>query len=497
MYHYGTCKPETNERMIDGVLREFLGLCEYPHRSGNSGPIADYLEKRLTELGAAEIKRDAFDNLSAFFPPSPGMEQAPEIILQGHTDMVCAVKAGSGYEPDRDGILAVVDGDTLRSDGRSSLGADCGLGVAVALYLMSRQELSHGAVRLLLTSDEEIGLVGAQKLDDTWLAGAKYLLNTDGFHLGDAVVSSAGGRRESYAKKIRFTNATGKKAYRLRLQGFAGGHSGYDIHKNRANAIKLMSIFLGELREKFPYELALLEGGISHNAIPYRCESVLVLKEEDVTALEHEVFHLTQNLSDLYSVSDPGGFARLEETEMPAQVWTKECRDSVIDLCILIYNGVFATNSRIPELVDASSNLGRIDLRQDGWLEVLVMVRCAVDAREDMIAIQHKRAAAMTGFTVTVKGYKGWPMAPENPLAEKLSAIYEAQTGRPLHITAVHIGLETSVLYQKNPHLQIVSAGTDILNPHSLDEHVPIYKIPPYVKLLWGLLLEIGQEKGS
>ena len=495
MYPYGLCKPETNEKIIDGVLHEFLGLCEYPHGSGNCKAIADYLEKRLAELGAVEILRDAAENLSALFLASPGMEQAPEIILQGHIDMVCAVKAGSGYQPEKDGILAVVEGDVLRSDGRSSLGADCGLGVAVCLYLMSRKELRHGPVRLLLTSDEEIGLAGVQKLSDAWLAKAKYLLNTDGFHLGDAVVSSAGGRRESYVKKIRMTKPTSKKAYRLRLQGFAGGHSGYDINKNRANAIKLMSIFLGELREKIPYELAFLEGGVSHNAIPFRCESVLVLREEDAAELQHEVFHLTQNLSDLYSVSDPGGYVKLEETEMPTQVWSKDCRDHVIDLCILIYNGVFATNPRIPSLVDASSNLGRIDMREDGWLEVLVMVRCAVDAREDMIAMQHKRAAAMTGFTVTVKGYKGWPMAKENPLAEKLSHIFEEQTGHPLHITAVHIGLETSVLYQKNPHMQIVSAGTDVLNPHSLDEHVPISKIPPYVKLLWGLLLEVGQEK--
>lgn len=495
MYNYGNFKPETDDKLIDGVLGEFLRLCDYPHASGKTGAIADYLQERLKQLGANSVQRDHFNNLVADFPATSDNKGAPKIILQGHIDMVCAVKKGSGFRPESDGVLAVVEGDVLRSDGRSSLGADCGLGVAVILYLMSQNKLLRGPVRLLLTSDEEIGLAGAQKLDDRYLQDAKYLINTDGFHLGDVVVSSASGRRETYVKKPSFTKPAGKKAYRIVLDGFAGGHSGYDIGKNRANAIKLMSIFLGELREKIPYGLASFSGGVSHNAIPYRSEAVIEIREEDVPILEKELFHLTRNLMDLYSVSDPGGFVKKEPIEMPEKIWKKECRDAVLDLCILIYNGVFSTNPRLPEKVDSSSNLGWIGLDENGYIEVCVMVRCSVDAGEDMIAIQHSRAASMTGFMMTVHGYKGWPMARENPLAQKLSRIYREQTGKPLHITTVHIGLETSVFYQKNPKLQIISTGTDIFNPHSLDEHVPVSKIPPYVKLLWAALLEIGKEE--
>ncbi|CUP26490.1 hypothetical protein HMPREF0995_00711 [Lachnospiraceae bacterium 7_1_58FAA] len=170
-------------------------------------------------------------------PPAPGRASAPRLILQGHLDMVCAVRPGSGWNPLTDPVAVVVEGGFLRSDGRSSLGADNHLGNAAALWLLSTGAVNHGPLRLLFTTAEEVGLEGAKEVAPDWLAGAEYLLNTDGFHLGRAVVGSASGRRETWAAPLDAGPAPALPAWRLTLSGGRGGHSGDDINRGRANPL--------------------------------------------------------------------------------------------------------------------------------------------------------------------------------------------------------------------------------------------------------------------
>lgn len=484
----------TDRAIIGGVTAEFFALCRYPHSPWHEGALADYLSARLRELGAV-VRRDAHDNLLADFSPTEGMEGLPLLVFQGHMDMVCAVAPGSGYVPERDPIAAAVKDGMLRSDGRSSLGADCNLGNAAVLYLLSRA-LPHGPLRFLLTVAEETGLQGAKLVEAPWLSGVKYLVNTDGFKLGRAVISSAGGRRESYTRKLTTTLRKGAIAFEISLTGFLGGHSGYDINKGRGNAIKLLALFLGELRESVDYDLADLEGGHAHNAIPQQARAVITAHRAFAPAVAHAVEHLRGSLSKILRKTDPGVRVSLREVPPPERVWSHAARDGTLDLISLLYNGVFAMRDDMPGQVSASCNVGRVLVNDEHQIEVDCFIRCAVDFNEEILAFQHARAARLTGFKCAASGYPGWMGDAENPLARLMARVYRRQTGGELEIAAVHVGLEPSVLGALNPEMVMVSTGPDILFPHSTEERAPVASLPPYVRLLAGTLTEIGKQGG-
>lgn len=480
-----------DKTVCDGVIRQFQAICAYPHGSWHEEPLVDYLEALCRSRGWTTI-RDTYNNLRADVPATPGMERAPLVVLQGHTDMVCAVAPGSGYRPAEDPIVTAVEDGVLRSDRRSSLGADNNLGNAAVLYLLSRP-VRHGPLRLLFTVAEEVGLQGAKRVDPAWLEGGRYLINTDGFTFGQAVISSAGGRRETYTKKLHTVPRAGGHAFAIRLSGFLGGHSGYDIHKGRGNAIKLLALFLGELREQVDYDLADFRGGHAHNAIPLEAEAVITADRAFAAPLAMAVERLRSNMARLFSHTDPDIQVSLREVPPPERVWNRGSRDSTLDLAALLYNGVFAMHDSLPGQVSASANLGRLYVNDRREIELDEFIRCAIDFSEEILGFQHARAAKLTGFHVQADSYPGWLGDADNPLARAMAKVYRRQTGGKLDITAVHVGLEPSVLGAKHPGLTMISSGPDIVNPHSTDEHAPIDTLAPYVRLLAGTLEELAR----
>lgn len=483
-----------DEAVIDGVLSEFLPLCQIPHPSRREEAIARFLAARLRERGWTVEMDEAF-NLRADLPATPGREGAPLVAIQGHTDMVCAVRRGSGYRPEQDPVVAVREGDILRTDGKSSLGADCNMGNAAALWLLTRP-VPHGPLRLLLTAAEEVGLEGVSRMDPAWLDGVQFLMNTDGFRLGDLVVSSAGGRRETYTRALHTVLRRHKTAFRLSFQGFLGGHSGYDINLGRANPLKLMALVLGELRETVDYELADLTGGHGHNSIPMDCSATIVIDPPFVPALARAVSHVSNDMRAFYGRKDPDGRLDLAEVAPPERVWTEQCRDSTLDLLSLLFTGVYAMHDTIPDRVSASSNLGMVCTEGDR-IEVRTFLRCTIGFSEEILAFQHARAARSTGFELTSTGYPGWPGDETNPLARRLARIYRRVNGSKARITAVHAGLETSLLAAKNPGMVMVNLGPDIFNPHSTEEQVRLSSLPPLVRLMAGALEELSAPKSA
>ena len=222
------------EAITRGIVHTFRILSRRPRPSRHEEAAGEELDAYLRGLSPV---RDGAGNRMADVPPAPGRGRAPRLILQGHLDMVCAVRPGSGWNPLTDPVTVVEEGGFLRSDGRSSLGADNHLGNAAALWLLSTGAVNHGPLRLLFTTAEEVGLEGAKEVAPDWLAGAEYLLNTDGFHLGRAVVGSASGRRETWAAPLDAGPAPALPAWRLTLSGGRGGHSGGDINRGRANPL--------------------------------------------------------------------------------------------------------------------------------------------------------------------------------------------------------------------------------------------------------------------
>lgn len=455
------------ERITAGILAEFEGLSRRPHGSWNEEAESAYLAGRLRELGLAPVADEIF-NLMADVPATPGFEHAQKVIVQGHMDMVCAVAPGSGFDPKRDRVSAMVENGVLRTDGRSSLGADNNLGNAAVLWLLARGNISHGPLRLIFTVAEEVGLAGAKEVSPAWLEGARYLINTDGFHLGRAVVSSAGGRREYYRRSLDTAFTRGARAYRVTLSGFPGGHSGEDIDKDRPNPLRLLAGKLLELADG--WELAEFSGGTGLNVIPAWASAVVVLPE---------------------GMAPQEGW--VPETALPERVWSEACKRGTLELITGLYNGVYGWHKDFPGIVSASGNVGLAEVKE-GVVEVSTFLRCTRFADEETLAVQNLTLAGRTGFGQTVARFPSWQGDASNPLALLMAEVYHAQTGMEMEITAVHVGLEPSFFQEKAPDLIMVSTGPDIIDAHSIHERAPLASLPPYAALLTGTLERLASE---
>ncbi|MGN0968450.1 MAG: M28 family peptidase, partial [Oscillospiraceae bacterium] len=435
---------QTDQTILDGVLAQFYELCRRPHPSWGEGPLADYVEDLLRRRGLSPV-RDEWNNLMADIPATPGRRNAPRVIVQGHLDMVCAVKPGSGYEPAISPVTPVVENGVLRSDGNSSLGADNNLGNAAVLWLLG-QYAPHGPVRVLFTVAEEVGLQGAKHVDPSWLAGATYLINTDGFALGKAIVSSAGGLRETFSRPLETVPRRKNAAFALKLTDFPGGHSGYDIHRGRPNPIQLAALFLKPGCGQVDYELLRLSGGHAHNAIPMDCTALLAVEEKDVALLQKKVQNFSELFSLVYGIWGRMELTRLEEG--PDRAWTTDCRDKVLEALAELTVGVYAWRDEEKEQVSASANLGRVEQTEDA-VAVSCFIRAARQEDQKALEDRHTQTMARAGFSCQSDGYPGWPEREENPLADTLAAVWKDLTGRAMVIEAVHVGLEPSVLGAK------------------------------------------------
>lgn len=465
----------SKQRITQGVLDQFVQMCRHPHPSYGEKPLADYVERLLRERGLSPL-RDEWNNIVADVPASLGREDAPLTVIQGHLDMVCAVKPGSGYDPKTSPVAAVVKDGWLCSDGNSSLGADNNLGNAAVLWLMD-QNVPHGPVRLLFTTAEEVGLQGAKRVEPRWLEGASYLINTDGFLLGSAVVSSAGGLRERFVRALAEEKPSKQAVFRLELTGFPGGHSGYDIHRGRINPIGALAGFLRRL--PMEYDLLSLEGGHAENAIPMNCTALLAVEPQDSAALRTRAEELSKELS-----GPNGGQVRLEQADCTGKgAWTVSDRQAVLDILCGLFVGVYAWRDRGKNQVSASANLGYIRQEQ-GQVVVSGFIRACHQEEEDALSLMHGQTAQSSGFTVERDAYPGWPERPGNRLTETLVTAWKKVTGTALELTAVHVGLEPSVLGAKNPQMLMVSTGPTILDPHSVDERAPLDGLADYVCLL-------------
>ena len=474
----------TDFDILDGILSQFAQLCRHPHPSYGEGPLADYVEELLTQRGLSPL-RDSWNNIMADLPATPGREGAPLTVIQGHLDMVCAVKPGSGYDPATSPVVPVVVDGVLRSDGNSSLGADNCLGNAVALWL-TEQDIPHGPVRLLFTTAEEVGLQGAKRVDPAWLEGAAYLINTDGFILGKAIVSSAGGLREQFSHPTQRTPRTKAAAFSLKLTGFPGGHSGYDIHRGRINPIRLAAQWLRQL--PMEYELLTLQGGHAENAIPMDCTALLAVDEDDVPALIQAAEDLARSAQ-----GELGGTVELTRTETDqTDSWSRSLRDGTLAMLTGLFAGVHSWRNEAAEQVSASSNLGWVR-EENAQVSLSCFVRASRQEDEDAIAAQHTQTAAEHGFDRRTDAYPGWPEKPGNRLTETMVRVWKELTGAHMEVDAVHVGLEPSVLGAKNPAMLMVNTGPEIYDPHCLDERAPLAGLADYARLLAGTLDGLSQ----
>ena len=440
------------------VWEQFDAITRVPRPSKKEGRIIEFLVD-FARKHNLEYKKDAIGNVVMRKPATPGFENRPTVILQSHMDMVCEKNSDVEFDFDRDPIRTRIDGGWVRAEG-TTLGADCGIGMAAALAVMLDETVEHGPVEALFTVDEEIGMLGAAALDMSGLQG-RVLLNIDSEDEGILTVSCAGGATSCLTVPVKRVPVQGN-AWRVGVRGLTGGHSGVEINKGRANANKVLAAALQGL----PVTLCSIAGGSKDNAIPRASEAVVVSEADDFAAL------FAANAAK----------AALPETEQHAEFYCEPAgagemlaeSEAVLGLLNAVPNGVQAMSSDIPGLVQTSLNLGILTTDADA-VRLTFSVRSSVNREKFGLIDQLKALAARFGGSYSETGeYPAWEYQKDSRLREVMVEVFEAQYGRKPVVEAIHAGLECGIFSDRLPGLDAVSFGPQMHDIHTSRERLDI-----------------------
>lgn len=450
------------------VFRWFYEINQHPRSSGNEKEVSDFLVQFAKDRNL-EVYQDEILNVIIKKPGTPGYENSEPLIIQGHMDMVCVKTDDSNHNFDTDPIEMIVEGDVLRAN-NTTLGGDDGIAVAYGLAILDADDIPHPPLELLVTTNEETGMDGAMALTADHLTGTR-LLNLDTEVEGDFLVSCSGGSNIDLSFDIA-REANSSKAYKLSISGLKGGHSGVEIDKQRANAIKLAARLLYLV--KADVRLASFVGGIKHNAVPGNAEVVFATDKFD--SLKEGLDALVADLKEEYRVEDPG--LTISFTEVTAdQVYTKDLSDSVIDMIMALPDGVQYMSKDIEGLVQTSLN-NSVILENDGKLVLTTSVRSASSSslREilNRVTIIANRMGAVTR---EYSSYPAWQYEAVSPLRDIAEKIYVEMYGKEPNITSIHAGLECGLLKGILPNTDMISYGPSIFDAHTPKEHMYISSV--------------------
>ncbi len=468
----------------------FLELSRIPRGSKNEAAAARWAAEQARALGL-EVLTDAAGNVLARKPATPGKEGRPGIALQAHLDMVCEKNEGTAHDFLRDGIQVVRDGEVLRARG-TTLGADNGVGVASALAVLADKDLSHPALEVLLTIDEETGLTGANAVQPGWLRSPR-LLNLDSEEEGELTIGCAGGVDTVAQRPVVFTApGDGRKAMRLKVYGLKGGHSGIDIAAGRGNALRLLGQILTQVVKAHDLQLAAVKGGNKRNAIPREAAAVVHVEPSHLAALSGDVARLAREWGAALGAFDPGLAVSLEP--LPAgdpaarRVLSPADAEALIGLLLAGPHGVEAMSPDIAGLVQTSTNMGVAETGER-TVEVTFLTRSSIDASKAALAARIAAIARLAGFeTHGSNGYPGWKPEPGSAIVKLVDGVHRELFGKPMVVKAIHAGLECGILGGKYPGMEMASIGPSMWDVHTPDEHVSIPSVQSFWRLLTGVL---------
>jgi dipeptidase D len=473
---------------IDHILERFEQISSVPRGTKQEARIRTWLQDWAA--GHDLLSRtDAVGNLVLVIPGSPGYEQKPPIILQGHMDMVWQKTADSQHDFTRDPIRILRDGDWLKAD-RTTLGADNGIAIALMLALAEDAGAAHPPLEFLFTVEEEVGVVGADNLDPGMLAG-RTLINLDSEEDGVFTIGCAGGCTVFLRLPVAWEPAgSGYEFFRLQLSGLQGGHSGGDIHKHRANANKVLARALAYMEAEAAIRLARLQGGTVRNAIPRDAEAILACERGKSGLCRQRLSEFHAIAAREYASTEPGLTFALEPVAAPAQVVSLADSKQMIRLVLALPNGVVEMSAEMDGSVETSNNVGIIELLEDGF-HVTSNQRSSVASRLEEITSRVEAIAQLAGAT-TLRNKMTLPWQPDrqSPLLKKCLQVYEAHFGEKPVVETTHGGLECGILSLRCGGLDAISLGPTIVNPHSPDERLFV----PSVTRVWSLLLALLQS---
>lgn len=454
-----------------GFWPAFAALAAIPRCSGQEKAVLDFIKTQAEAAGLA-WKQDKTGNLAVQVPASPGRENRPVAVLQGHVDMVCEKNRDKTHDFSCQGIDLVVDGDWLKADG-TTLGADNGIAVAYMLDLFTTKEPAHGPLECLFTVDEETALTGALQLDPALLTG-KLLINLDSEDEGVFTIGCAGGVNTTGQVPLDW-QADSRTPWQLALTGLPGGHSGVNIHEGRGNALKLLASLLLDFRQQAKtWTLTNFEGGDKHNALPREAFASLCLDSADLELLKKSLPLWQEQIRQ--EMPQHGRLARLELTAAAGtgKALTAAATDKLLRTLAALPHGPMTMSPLVPGLVETSTNLAAVKFK-DGNLQVLTSQRSSRRSLQDAVSRSVAAVLALAGGTShTGDGYPAWTPRADSPLLEHCKALWKKRTGKDPVVEVIHAGLECGVIGDKIPGMDMISLGPDLREVHTPGEKLSI-----------------------
>lgn len=468
------------------VFEQFAKINLIPRPSKREMKMIEYLKDFGATHGLETIV-DETGNVLIRKPATPGYENRKTVILQSHMDMVCDKLVDTEFDFDKDAIQTYIDGEWLCAKG-TTLGADDGIGCAIELAILDSEDIEHGPIECVFTRDEETQLTGAMGMKAGFMNG-DYLINLDSEDEGQIFVSCAGGRSTIATFDITREDApTGYFFMEASVKGLIGGHSGDDINKKRANAIKLLTRFIYNEMQKTDLRLATFNSGKLHNAIPRDGKIVFAVPAADKEMVKADFNIFVAKVEDEYHVTDTAMEFGLGSTEA-TKVIEKAIGRNIVFALQAVDNGVFAMcqDEALSWLVETSSNVAAVKTT-DTEVEILSSQRSCVMSNLDNMCNTVAAAYRLAGAKViTTDGYPAWKMNPESKLVDITVETYRKLFGKDPKVLGIHAGLECGLFSERYPNLDMVSFGPTLRFVHTPDERLLI----PTVQMVWDHLLEI------
>ena len=474
------------------VWKNFYALTQIPRPSKHEELAVEYMYNWGKEHGLETIK-DEVGNIIIRKPATPGCENMKGVILQGHIDMVPQKNNDTVHDFEKDPIQPWIDGEWVKAKG-TTLGADNGLGLAMAMAVLESTDLKHGPIELLCTIDEETGMTGAMALKPGVLEG-DILINLDSETEGELYVGCAGGLDASAAATYVPAEAPeAHECWSLAVKGFKGGHSGMDIILCRGNANKIAARVLYALMTKADVKLLDLEGGTLRNAIPREAFATVYVPEAKVAEAQKVFAEVSAAIKAEYAGTDPDAefiFKPYECAEGECCCHGDECKyvpeaDALrfVRAILACPDGVERMSSEMAGLVETSNNLAMVKI-EGGEFSVKTLMRSSVDTAKDALAQKFESVFALAGVeTSFAGGYSGWAPNPDSAILATMKKVYNDLYGKEPAVMAIHAGLECGILSGAYPNWDMVSCGPTLMSPHSPDERANI----PSVAKCWEFL---------
>lgn len=477
------------------VWKSFYALTQIPRPSGHTEKVAQFLVDFAKKNGA-EARIDEVGNVIMTKGATPGYEDRETTVIQAHMDMVPQKTKDCQHNFETDPLDVYIENGWVTAR-NTTLGADDGMGVAVAMAVIEDDTVEHGPIEVLITRDEETGLYGAFGLKAGELS-AKYMLNLDSEEEGEITIGCAGGVDIICDMKYQELNVNPENmlCYNIIIKGLLGGHSGIEIHKGRANANKLMARTLFATVNTGTAWLCSWHGGNMRNAIPRECEATVLVPAPEKEAFLAMIEKCKDTFFDEYKDVETDAFKFFieEVKDVPTKAIPEDIQENIINAVMAAHDGVLRYTPSLPDLVETSCNLAIINVG-DGEAEVITLARSSQDSMKQYLVNSYVACFSMAGMEVKAEGgYSGWQPNPKSPFVTMMSDIYNGLYGKRPAVGACHAGLECGIIGVNYPDMDMASYGPTIAHPHTPDEACNIESVEKFYKFTLEVLKNIPKK---